>query len=105
MISVDVIENVFVTLRVFFVVQASRNASVERIKRERYREIAGLKQRLEQNLRRLDKNDGLLRARVARVGMGSSVKSVEDAAWKVDLELKSEQLLAPVTAERVRRCR
>ena len=65
-----------VALRVVFMVQASRNASVDRDHKKKDEEIADLKQ----NLRRLDKNAELLRARVARL-------ETEEATRGVDLEV------------------
>ena len=73
-----------VALGVVFMVQASRNASVDRDHKKKDDEIADLKQ----NLRRLDKNAELLRARGARL-------ETEEATRGVDLEVQSELLLEP----------
>jgi len=63
MISVDVIENLILALRVAFMVQESRSKSVEREMERKDKRIEAL----EQNLEWLDKNDGMLYARITRL--------------------------------------
>ena len=93
----DVVENLVIALRVVFMVQASRNANVDRDNKKKDDDISDLKQhlrRLDKNAGLLHKNSGVLRARVARLEM-------EEAIEGVDLELEIELLLAPANGDGV----
>jgi hypothetical protein len=95
MISVDVVENLFLALRLVFKIQRSRNATQERLTREKDAKLAKIEARLEREVghvkARLEREVGHVKARLAR--LENVVVEVPDADTEDTEASESQRLL------------